>query len=88
MDVQYERIREHGCIEMMLSEEEKQELSEGMKVYWMMPAWVEHKDEVFEEWEIGKRNQTFPQNDAAIVVDSRGFFDRLKIGRASCRERV
>jgi hypothetical protein len=73
----YERIREHSCIEMMLSEEDKEQLSEGMKVYWMMPAWVEHKDDVFEEWDLGKRNQTFPQNDMAIVVDSRGFYDKL-----------
>ena len=73
----YDRIREHSCIEMMLSEEDKEELSGGMKVYWMMPAWVEHKDEVFEEWDLGKRNQTFPQNDMAVVVDSRGFYEGL-----------
>ncbi|MBN2025815.1 MAG: DUF1638 domain-containing protein [Actinobacteria bacterium] len=72
-----ERIREHSCIEMMLSEDDKEAISDGMKVYWMMPAWVEHKDEVFEEWDLGKRNQTFPQNDTAIVVDSSGFFERL-----------
>jgi hypothetical protein len=71
------RIREHSCIEMMLSEEDKEALSDGMKVYWMMPAWVEHKDEVFEEWDLGKRNQTFPQNDMAVVVDSRGFYEKI-----------
>jgi Protein of unknown function (DUF1638) len=76
-DCEHERIRQHSCIEMMLSEEDKEGLSEGMKIYWMMPAWVEHKDEVFEEWDLGKRNQTFPQNDMAIVVDSRGFYDKL-----------
>jgi hypothetical protein len=74
---EHERVREHSCIEMMLSEKDKEGLSEGMKVYWMMPAWVENKNEVFEEWDLGKRNQTFPQNDMAIVVDSRGFYDRL-----------
>ena len=74
---EHERIREHSCIEMMLSEEDKESLSEGMKVYWMMPAWVENKDEVFEEWDLGKRNQTFPQNDMAVVVDSRGFYNKL-----------
>ena len=72
-----ERIRKHSCIEMMLSEEDKEGLAEGMKVYWMMPAWVEHKDEVFEEWDLGKRNQTFPQNDIALVVDSRDFYNQL-----------
>ncbi len=74
---EHERIRQHSCIEMMLSEQDKERLAEGMKVYWMMPAWVEHKNEVFEEWDLGKRNQTFPQNDTAIIVDSLGFFDRL-----------
>ena len=73
----YGRIREHSCIEMMLSDEAKEELSDGMKIYWMMPAWVEHKNEVFEEWDAGKRNQTFPQNDMAIVVDSRGYYEDL-----------
>ena len=74
---EYDRIREHSCIEMMLSEEDKEELSGGMKVYWMMPAWVEYKDDVFEEWDLGKRNQTFPQNDMAVVLDSRGFYENL-----------
>ncbi len=73
----YERIRQHSCIEMLLSEEEKEKLAEGMKVYWMMPAWVEYKDEVFEEWDLGKRNQTFPQNDMALIADTRGFYDKL-----------
>jgi hypothetical protein len=73
----HDRIREHSCIEMMLSEEDKEALAGGLKVYWMMPAWVEHKDDVFEEWDLGKRNQTFPQNDMAIVVDSRGFYETL-----------
>jgi len=75
--IEYERVREHSCIEMMLSDDDKESLSDGMKVYWMMPAWVEYKDEVFEEWDLGKRNQTFPQNDIALIADSRGFYEKL-----------
>ena len=75
--IDYERIREHSCIEMLLSDGDKESLSEGMKIYWMMPAWVEYKDEVFEEWDVGKRNQTFPQNDMALIADSRGFYAKL-----------
>lgn len=72
-----DRVGRHSCVEMMLSEEEKEELSQGQKVYWLMPAWIENRDDVFFEWDIGKRNQTFPQNDTALVVDSRGYFARL-----------
>ena len=35
------------------------------------------EDDVFEEWDLGKRNQTFPQNDMAVIVDSRGFYETL-----------
>jgi Protein of unknown function (DUF1638) len=72
-----ERIREHSCVEMMLSETEKEELADGLKTYWMMPAWLEERDNVFFEWDLGKRNQTFPANDIALMVDAHGFFDRL-----------
>lgn len=73
----YARIKEHSCIEMMVSEKSKDELSEGQKVYWLMPAWIEKRDEVYHEWDIGKRNQTFPQNDIALILDSRGYFMNL-----------
>lgn len=35
------------------------------------------QDEVFREWDLGKRNETFPQNDMALVLDARGFFASL-----------
>jgi len=72
-----DRVGRHSCVEMMLSEEEKEELSQGQKVYWLMPAWIENRDDVFFEWDVGKRNQTFPQNDTALVVDGRGYFAKL-----------
>jgi hypothetical protein len=70
----YTRIREHSCIEMMLSPEDKERLSGGQKAYWLMPAWMEDRDDVYFQWDLGKRNQTFPQNDTALMVDSRGYF--------------
>jgi hypothetical protein len=73
----YARIREHSCIEMMLSPEEREKLGEGQKVYWLMPAWMENRDDVYFEWDLGKRNQTFPQNDVALLLDSRGYFAHL-----------
>lgn len=72
-----ERVKEHSCIEMMLSPGDKERLGEGRKVYWLMPAWIENRDDVYYQWDPGKRNQTFPQNDAALMLDSRGYFMRL-----------
>lgn len=75
--IPFERIREHSCIEMMLSESDKEKLSDGLHVYWMMPAWLEERDNVYFEWDLGKRNQTFPSNDTALMLDAHGFFNRL-----------
>jgi hypothetical protein len=72
-----ERIREHSCIEMMLSPADKESLGGGLKVYWLMPAWMDDRDDVYFQWDLGKCNQTFPQNDTALMVDSRGYFARL-----------
>ena len=72
-----DRLGGHSCIEMMLSEEEKEKLAQGQKVYWLMPAWIENRNDVFFEWDVGKRNQTFPQHDTGLVVDSRGYFANL-----------
>jgi hypothetical protein len=71
------RIKQHSCIEMMLSPEDKEKLAEGQKVYWLMPAWMENRDDVYYQWDLGKRNQTFPQNDVALMLDSRGYFAGL-----------
>ncbi len=75
--IDFRRVKEHSCVEMFASEEDKERLAEGLKIYWLMPAWVEARDEVYREWDAGKRNETFPQNDVALVLDSRGFFARL-----------
>ncbi len=72
-----ERVREHSCIEMMLSPGDKEALGGGQKAYWLMPAWMEDRDDVYFQWDLGKRNQTFPQNDVALMLDSRGHFARL-----------
>ncbi len=75
--VEAARVKEQSCVEMFASEEEKERLAEGQKAHWLMPAWIEARDEVFREWDAGKRNETFPQNDVASIWDSRGFFAAL-----------
>jgi hypothetical protein len=75
--IPHERIHEHSCIEMMLSDSDKEKLAGGLKIYWMMPAWLEERDNAYFEWDLGKRNQTFPANDIALMVDAHGYFNRL-----------
>ena len=30
---------------------------------------------IFREWDIGLANETFPQNEKAVLLDALGFFD-------------
>ncbi len=71
------RVKEHICIDMLLSKDEQAALEGGLKAYWLMPAWIDNRDDVFFEWDIGKRNQTFPQNDIALMLDTQGRFAEM-----------
>ncbi|MFW6114011.1 MAG: DUF1638 domain-containing protein, partial [Actinomycetota bacterium] len=63
------RVKAHNCIDMLASEEERDEMAAGRRVYWLIPGWIEYKKNVFLEWDNGKANETFPSNDLAILLD-------------------
>jgi len=71
------RVKAHNCIDMLASEEEREEIASGRKVYWLAPGWIEFKKNVFLEWDAGKANETFPSNDLAILLDPIGYYERL-----------
>jgi len=49
--------------------------SGGRKIYWLSPGWLENWKQIFKEWDAAKSNETFPQNDKAILLDAVGIFD-------------
>jgi hypothetical protein len=70
------RINASHCIDMLASSEERKEISGGTKVFWLTPGWVMHREYVFQDWDKGKANETFPQKTGgAILLDGVGFWE-------------
>ena len=70
------RIEATHCVDMLADAEEREAISNGQKVFWLTPGWVLHRHHVFQDWDEGKANETFPQNaGGAILLDALGFWD-------------
>ena len=73
------RTRAEDCIDLLADKREREALASGRSVYWLTPGWVLERDRVFEGWDAGKANETFPRHDAAMILDGIGFFDWLSM---------
>jgi hypothetical protein len=70
------RIGATHCVDMLAGAEEREKIRDGEKVFWLTPGWIIHRDYVFQDWDRGKANETFPQHTGgAVVLDSIGFWD-------------
>ena len=69
------RIRAANCIDMLCSYQERNQISGADKVYWLTAGWLKYWKRIFKDWDIGKANETFPQNDKAILLDAVGIYD-------------
>lgn len=79
-------LREHGhgirrvdalnCVDMLTDAEERGRIADGQRVYWLTPGWLKHWRYIFRDWDAGKANETFPQNDRAVLLDGIGFFEQ------------
>jgi len=69
------RVRAANCIDMLCSYEQRNQISGTDKVYWLTPGWLKYWKRVFKDWDVGKANETFPQNDKAVLLDSVGIYD-------------
>jgi hypothetical protein len=71
------RVKAKNCFDLIAGEKEREEISKGMKVYWLTPGWVRYWKIIFKNWDQGLANETFPQNDIAIVLDAIDDFSEL-----------
>ena len=71
------RINASKCVDMLASAGERDQISEGSKIYWLTPGWLEYWDFIFKDWDVGLANETFPHHDKALVLDTLGYFDEL-----------
>jgi len=71
------RIKARTCFDMLAGEEEREEIGGRRKIYWLTPGWVKYWKIIFSDWDTGMANETFPANDAAIVLDAIDDFDTI-----------
>jgi len=71
------RINATHCIDMLASESQREEISDGQKVWWLTPGWITYLNLVFQDWDKGKANENFPQHTGgAILLDGIDFWDK------------
>ena len=71
------RIEATHCVDMLISEQDREKVAQGEKVWWMTPGWIKFRHEVFRGWDKGLANENFPRHTGgAIVVDGIGYYDR------------
>jgi hypothetical protein len=73
------RVKAANCLDMLADAEERERISQGQKIYWLSPGWLKYWKRIFKEWDIGLANETFPQNDKAILLDALNFFDEYAL---------
>ena len=69
------RIKAKNCIDMLVDIQQREKISEGKRIYWLSPGWLRFWKQIFKDWDIGLANETFPQNDKAIILDSLDIFN-------------
>lgn len=69
------RIQAKNCVDMLADVEQRDEIADGQRIYWLTPGWVIHWKHIFRDWDAGKANETFPQHDKAVILDGIGFFE-------------
>jgi hypothetical protein len=76
------RINATHCVDMLADAQEREAIRNGEKVFWLTPGWVLHRDYVFQDWDKGKANETFPQNTGgAVILDAVGFWEDFSARR-------
>lgn len=64
------RVRAINCVDMICDRSERDRIAGGDRVYWLTPGWLKYWKIIFEDWDQGKANETFPKNDRAVLLDA------------------
>lgn len=72
------RIKATHCMDMLASEEEREEISQGKDIYWLTPGWMKYRHYVYQGWDKGLANENFPKHTGgAIMLDAIGYYDKV-----------
>ncbi|MBW1971396.1 MAG: DUF1638 domain-containing protein [Deltaproteobacteria bacterium] len=69
------RIQAGNCIDFLADKEEREKIQGNRKVYWLTPGWLIYWKQIFKDWDVAMANETFPQNDVAILLDPLDIFN-------------
>lgn len=69
------RIKAKNCIDMLADIEEREKISKGKKTYWLSSGWLKYWKRIYKDWDAAKANETFPQNEKAVLLDALGVYD-------------
>jgi len=76
--VRISRIKATHCMDMLANEEEREKTSQGRDVYWLTPGWMKFRRYVYQGWDKGLANETFPKHSGgAIMLDAIGYYDKV-----------
>jgi hypothetical protein len=71
------RVHASHCVDMLISEKDREDVAQGEKVWWMTPGWMKFRHEVFRGWDKGLANENFPRHTGgAVLVDGIGYYNR------------
>lgn len=74
------RTEVENCIDMLATEEERQQISDGRKIWWFTPGWLKYRELVFKGWDKANANENFPQyTGGGIMLDPMGFFEQYTL---------
>ncbi len=68
--VEAKRVNAEDCVDMLADKSRRTEIANGRSIYWMTPGWMMEREKIFEGWDQGKVNETFPRNDAVVLLDA------------------
>jgi len=76
--IRISRIKATHCVDMLASDEERENIAQSRDRYWITPGWMKYRHSVYQGWDKGLANESFPKHSGgAIVLDAIGFFDQL-----------
>jgi hypothetical protein len=77
--VDAKRVNAEDCVDMLADKNRRAEISDGRSIYWMTPGWMIEREKIFDGWDQGKVNETFPRNDAVVLLDALDYFNSLSM---------
>jgi len=76
--VKISRIKATHCVDMLVSKQERERISQGKDVYWLTPGWMKYRHYVYQGCDKGLANKNFPKHTGgAIMLDAIGYYEEV-----------